>query len=141
MKKRVAEESKKENFPRSRLPTFTPEEVKYIRGTCDFLGLNHYTTMLVAGDKPNITGDIPSLLNDIGVTTYYDPSWPTSKASWLKEVPWGFRKLLVWIKKEYGNPEVYITENGFPDTGELNDTKRIHYMKVSDVNNRYNDSI
>jgi len=49
----------------------------------------------------------------------------------LQVVPWGFRKLLNWIAKEYNNPTVLITENGFPDRGELNDRNRVDFHIVS----------
>jgi beta-glucosidase/6-phospho-beta-glucosidase/beta-galactosidase len=47
----------------------------------------------------------------------------------------GLRKLLSYIKKNYGNPEIYITENGWSEKGEdvrvgeaaLNDTQRVGY--------------
>lgn len=32
--------------PFSRLPEFTPEEIKRIKGTYDYFGFNHYTTVL-----------------------------------------------------------------------------------------------
>ena len=40
------------------------------------------------------------------------------------------RDILVWIKNEYNNPPLYITENGFSDkTGQINDADRIDYYK------------
>jgi len=50
----------------------------------------------------------------------------------LKEVPWGFRKLLNWVKDHYNNPEVMITESGVSDDedyvqGSLDDQQRIRY--------------
>lgn len=30
----------------SRLPKFTPDEIKRIKGTYDYFGFNHYTTVL-----------------------------------------------------------------------------------------------
>lgn len=47
-------------------------------------------------------------------------------------VPWGFRKLLNWIKNTYGNPELLVTENGFSDnsTVGLNDTMRTEYFRL-----------
>jgi beta-glucosidase/6-phospho-beta-glucosidase/beta-galactosidase len=52
----------------------------------------------------------------------------------LQVVPWGFRKVLNWIAKEYNNPPVFITENGFSDYGELNDSDRVDYYIVSGNN-------
>ncbi len=47
-------------------------------------------------------------------------------------VPWGLRKNLEWLKKSYGSPEIYITENGFSDypTTGLNDTRRANYYNL-----------
>lgn len=40
------------------------------------------------------------------------------------------RAVLVWIKDQYGNPDVYVTENGFSDrTGQINDADRVDYYK------------
>ncbi len=49
---------------------------------------------------------------------------------WLKIVPWGLRKLLVWIKDTYNNPPVYITESGCSNTGEtLHDAQRVNFYR------------
>jgi hypothetical protein len=53
---------------------------------------------------------------------------------YLQVVPWGFRKLLDWIAKEYNNPPVLITEIGFSDRGEINDRDRVDYHIVSGSN-------
>lgn len=44
--------------------------------------------------------------------------------------PEGLRKLLVWLKKEYGDMEIFITENGLAsyDIG-LDDHDRVEYYK------------
>lgn len=31
---------------------------------------------------------------------------------WLHIVPWGIRKLMIYIRDKYENPHVIITENG-----------------------------
>lgn len=42
------------------------------------------------------------------------------------------RKLLKWISKTYGNPDILIAENGYNDEdGRLNDDNRIRYLKVN----------
>lgn len=33
-----------------------------------------------------------------------------------------------WIQREYNNPEVFITESGWADQGEMEDTNRIEYL-------------
>jgi len=52
----------------------------------------------------------------------------------LQVIPWGFRKLLNWIAKQYNNPPVLITENGFSDEGGLDDRDRVDYITVSGSN-------
>lgn len=34
-----------------------------------------------------------------------------------------------WFKDQYDNPEIIITENGWSDDGELEDTGRIEYLR------------
>uniref|UniRef100_A0AAR2LX24 Lactase n=1 Tax=Pygocentrus nattereri TaxID=42514 RepID=A0AAR2LX24_PYGNA len=113
MKNRIRERSLAGGRPISRLPEFTPEEVKRIKGTHDYFGFNHYTTILT------------------GNRTIYDRTWLNSGSTWLKVTPPGFRKILNFIKNEYGSPPIYITENGISERGDmdLNDVHRIHYYE------------
>lgn len=53
----------------------------------------------------------------------------------LQIVPWGFRRTLNYIKEKYDDPEIIITENGFPDDGKLEDTERVEYLAVSGLTN------
>lgn len=66
-----------------------------------------------------------------GVASVTDRSWLNSGSFWLKVTPFGFRKLLRWIKEEYNNPPIYVTENGISERGavDFNDTWRIHYHR------------
>ena len=50
---------------------------------------------------------------------------------WLQVVPWGIRRLLKWIKLEYGNPPVYITENGVgTSVPDIDDEDRVQFLKA-----------
>lgn len=128
MIERVAKNSADEGYPQSRLPVFTDEEQAMLKGTFDFIGLNHYSSDKVYFADEG-AGDHPSHWADTGVIGYQDASWPGSASSWLKVVPWGINKMLVWIKDHYGNPPVLITENGFSDYGQLDDYDRANYYK------------
>lgn len=50
--------------------------------------------------------------------------------AFLQVVPEGFRKVLAKFKSEYDNPEIIVTENGFSDYGEIDDSGRINYFEV-----------
>lgn len=66
-----------------------------------------------------------------GAAVTHDRTWIGSGSFWLKITPFGFRKILKFIKDEYGNPPVYVTENGISERGavNLNDMHRTHYYK------------
>lgn len=85
MKERVAAKSLAQGFKRSRLPDFTNQELELIRGTSDFIGLNHYTTNLV---NQSITSealnDIPSYEDDHEAKTYQPSEWDSAASSWIK---------------------------------------------------------
>ncbi len=151
-----------------RLPSFTAEEKALLKGSLDFLGLNHYSTALVSAPlfrvhgalfvwfwcfcveggpidatavsepfyprphqpttttqtktktptktKPKLAGG--NYYTDMGTIDSTDKAWPVAESGWLKEVPWGFRKLLNWIKTRYDNPLIIVTENGVSGPGE-----------------------
>lgn len=66
-----------------------------------------------------------------GAGTIHDRSWLDSGSGWLKMTPAGFRIILNFIKEQYGNPPIYITENGVSERGDmdLNDIHRIYYYE------------
>ncbi|KAJ2947990.1 hypothetical protein O0L34_g9782 [Tuta absoluta] len=127
MRQRIDDYSRRQHFPRSRLPTFTQEEIDMIKGSADFLGLNHYTSSLVTKGNGKVNLH-PSFENDMGQILSQREDWPKSNSTWLRVVPWGFRKTLVWIKNTYKNPPVVVTENGMSLEPGLQDTRRVNYI-------------
>ncbi|XP_067935078.1 cytosolic beta-glucosidase-like [Watersipora subatra] len=122
----VAMKSAAQGFKESRLPTFTSDEMNYIRGTSDFFGVNHYTTRLV--EHHQNSPELVSFVADQDTLETFDPTWPRAASLWLYEVPWGMRKVLNYIRVTYGNPDILVTENGVSDhSGSLNDQFRIQY--------------
>ncbi|XP_062904706.1 lactase/phlorizin hydrolase-like [Mobula hypostoma] len=129
MKTRVREKSLAQGLSKSRLPEFSESEKRRIKGTYDYMGFNHYTTVLAF--NANLGNLIPLYDADRGTGTTVDRSWLSSGSFWLKVTPWGYRKILNWIKKEFNNPPIYLTENGVSEHGYqgLNDTWRINYYR------------
>ncbi|KAG5684012.1 hypothetical protein PVAND_013265 [Polypedilum vanderplanki] len=128
---RIGELSKKQGFTKSRLPTFTNDEIKMIHKTSDFFGINSYTSIQVTlndDDTNPAKHKIPSFFHDMGTIESQNENWEKSGSVWLRVHPSGMLHLLKWIKKEYHNPPVYITENGVSDKGGLNDVKRVEYF-------------
>ena len=120
-----------------RLPEFSEEEKSMIKGSSDFFGLNHYTTMYAAEsggeNKDAYVYGNGGISEDQDVLLSVDPEWKVTEMKWAI-VPWGLRKLLEWIDKRYHQPEIHICENGcaFDDKvidGKCDDVERIEFFQ------------
>ncbi|GAU49490.1 hypothetical protein TSUD_88570 [Trifolium subterraneum] len=123
----------------NRLPKFSKEESEQLKGSFDFLGLNYYSSFYAAY-APQLRGPKPAQQTDalVNVTNQHDgkPLGPMAASSWLCIYPRGFRELLLYIKKQYNNPVIYVTENGYDEYNDptlsleesLVDTYRIDYF-------------
>ncbi|KAK9938331.1 hypothetical protein M0R45_015078 [Rubus argutus] len=125
-----------------RLPEISHEVSKFLVGSLDFVGINHYTTLYARNDRTRIRKFmLHDAISDAAViTTPYKGGvaiGETAASHWLRIVPWGIRKLARYIKEKYGNPSVIITENGMDDPNKpfipiekaLNDEKRILFHR------------
>ena len=96
---------------KERLPEFTSEEKKMIKGSSDFFGLNHYTTMYAAnsnGEQQEISvNGNGGISEDQDVSLSLDKNWDVTLMDWAV-VPWGCKKLLKWIDERYDQPNIYI---------------------------------
>ncbi|XP_040595493.1 lactase-like protein isoform X4 [Mesocricetus auratus] len=131
MKDHIGTKSAEQGLEMSRLPMFSLQEKSYIKGTSDFLGLGHFTTRYITQRTyPSHQG--PSYQNDRALVEFVDPNWPDMGSSWLYSVPWGFRRLLNFVQTQYGDPLIYVTENGASQKlhcTQLCDEWRIQYLK------------
>ena len=121
-----------------RLPTWSSEDIALVKGSNDFYGMNHYCANYIRNlpDTPpedDFLGGLETLfVNKKGVKI-----GPDTQSFWLKPHPPGFRKLIKWISDRFGQPKIYVTENGTSLTGEndlsrdeiLNDEFRVEYFR------------
>ncbi|XP_017743886.1 PREDICTED: lactase-phlorizin hydrolase [Rhinopithecus bieti] len=127
MKWKVGNRSELQHLATSRLPGFTEEEKRFIRATADVFCLNTYSSRIVQYKTPRLNP--PSYEDDQEMAEEEDPSWPSTAVN--RAAPWGMRRLLNWIKEEYGDIPIYITENGVGLTDpNAEDTSRIFYHKT-----------
>jgi beta-glucosidase len=102
-----------------------PGDMEEIRQKVDFLGVNYYAPMYQRIDPNGLVGTnwgaLPEGMRTTAMTWAIDPT--------------GLNEILATIRDDYGNPRVYITENGAffdeaPDpSGLVDDRQRINYLR------------
>jgi len=109
------------------MPVFTTEEKAAVKGSADFFGLNHYTSLYVDSTKEYGLHET-SFRNGVSIG-------PKAASKWLYVVPWGFSRLLRYIKARWNPSEIIVTENGTSDEESedtdilINDQSRIGYYQ------------
>ncbi|RZC68376.1 hypothetical protein C5167_031633 [Papaver somniferum] len=120
----------------SRLPHFTKQESELIKRSWDFIGLNHYYTVYIEDDPKNSSETaLIDYFSDMGVKMagFKDntpvPASQFSLSSSASNPP-GLLSLLNYMKDSYGNPPIYVQENGYgaPQNESLNDIERMNYV-------------
>nr|Q38786.1 RecName: Full=Avenacosidase 1; AltName: Full=26-desgluco-avenacosidase 1; AltName: Full=Protein As-Glu1; AltName: Full=Protein As-P60; Flags: Precursor [Avena sativa]CAA55196.1 beta-D-glucosidase [Avena sativa] len=126
-----------------RLPFFTKSEQEKLVSSYDFVGINYYTSRFAKHIDispefiPKInTDDVysnPEVNDSNGI-----PIGPDVGMYFIYSYPKGLKNILLRMKEKYGNPPIYITENGTADmdgwgnppmTDPLDDPLRIEYLQ------------
>jgi beta-glucosidase len=119
----------KGNYPAAVADDFAPlvaaGDLATIKQKVDFLGVNYYAPMYVSDQPENLFGAwfgaVPA------GTRFTDMGWPVDAG--------GLVETLVRLRDEYGNPDVYVTENGAcyndrPDAnGTVQDDDRVTFLR------------
>ena len=107
-------------------PQWPEADFALIREPIDFLGVNYYTRNVTRHD--NSAWPLRAGMVRQKQATYTETGWEV--------FPQGLTDVLKWVKDRYGNPPVYITENGaaFYDPpqapgDELADPLRVDYLR------------
>ncbi|KAL5762792.1 hypothetical protein ACOSP7_019056 [Xanthoceras sorbifolium] len=124
-----------------RLPRFTKSESEMVKGSIDFLGVNYYTTFYADDLTSYSTVNLSYTTdNHVNLTSEKNgiPIGQSTGSWWLYIYPQGIREILLYIKRKYNPPAIYITENGIGDVNSsswpinkaLNDSLRIKYHSL-----------
>ncbi|CAN4093067.1 unnamed protein product [Withania somnifera] len=116
----------------SRLPKFTREESTQVKGAIDFIALNHYQTVHVKDSSSSLESKIRDYTADGGFEIIYtDEDSPPGQIEYPVTQP-GLGEILEYLKQAYGNPPIYIHENGqlTKRNATLNDTSRVEYLQA-----------
>lgn len=116
------------NYVGMHQPKIQANDLDMIRQPIDYLGLNYYNTDLVSFD---LFGG----LNKARLAPYSAPGWGRTEMEWGIH-PMGLKGELLHIKANYGNPVLYVTENGCAapdppdDEGFVADRDRIRFLEA-----------
>ncbi|CAN6883154.1 unnamed protein product [Brassica oleracea] len=112
----------------SRLPAFTEDESEQVKGAIDFVGVINYMALYVKDNSSSLKQSLHDFNIDMAVelTLVENTSFNNEYAN----TPWSLQQVLLYIKENYGNPPIYIAENGqmTPQSSSLEDTSRIQYL-------------
>ncbi len=101
-------------------------DFELIRQPLDFLGINYYTRSVTRHEE----GAWPLRAAAVQQTraTYTETAWEV--------FPQGLTDTLVWVKNRYGNPAIYVSENGaaffdppVAEDGRIDDPLRVSYLR------------
>nr|ABC55717.1 beta-mannosidase 2 [Oncidium hybrid cultivar] len=118
-----------QDIVKERLPTFTAEEISIVKGSVDYLGVNQYTSYYMF-DPHLPTQTSTGYQTDWNVGFAYErdgvPIGPRANSDWLYIVPWGMYKAVTYVKENYQNPTIILSENGMDDPGNVSLTVGVH---------------
>ncbi|XP_050371136.1 beta-glucosidase 11-like isoform X2 [Argentina anserina] len=114
----------------SRLPSFTSVESSMVKGSIDFIGLNYYTTLSAEDNSAALHNQTRDYVADSAIQISPLDNINSSTLE-ITAAPWGMEELLEYIKQNYGNPPLYIHENGQQTrrNSSLEDFTRIEYLR------------
>jgi len=107
-------------------PTWPEADMQLIRQPLDFLGVNYYTRNVTRANAQS--WPLRAEMVRQAEATYTETGWEV--------FPQGLTDTLLWVKNRYGNPPVFVTENGAaffdpaaPEQGRIDDPLRVEYLR------------
>ncbi|XP_045831956.1 hydroxyisourate hydrolase-like isoform X1 [Trifolium pratense] len=111
----------------ARIPTFTSCESKQVQGSYDFIGVIHYMNMNISDNYGALNIKLRDFNGDMAVNLIHDDLYSNTEYS---VTPWGLQQELDKFKLLYGNPPLFILENGqrTASNSSLLDLSRVKYF-------------
>jgi beta-glucosidase len=107
-------------------PEWPAEDLALISQPIDFLGINYYTRSVAQNDPASYVARASTVRQPLA--TYTETGWEVFAQ--------GLTDTLQWVARRYGNPPVYITENGsafydpaVAEDGRVRDPLRVNYLQ------------
>ncbi|GMH05658.1 hypothetical protein Nepgr_007498 [Nepenthes gracilis] len=119
------------------LPNFSPEETELVKGSLDFIGINHYSTLYAMDclHSPCSFGCDCPIRGYVNFTAERDgiPIGDPTGMPRFFVVPRGMEKIVDYIKRRYPNLPIFVSENGYSSPeqqDELQDFKTIKFHEA-----------
>ncbi|KAL3718510.1 hypothetical protein ACJRO7_003610 [Eucalyptus globulus] len=121
----------------SRLPSFTALESQRVKGSFDFFAVNFYSSNYIKDDPESLSIEPRDYKADMAVEWKYTQGNAMSFMNRFLPsfefplTPWGLQGVLELFKQNYGNPPIFIHENGqrMQRNTTLEDWPRIHCLQ------------
>jgi beta-glucosidase len=105
---------------------WSADDLALARQKIDFVGVNYYTRNVTRADDQNWP---------LGANMVRQPLATYTTTDW-EVFPQGLTDVLLWVKEQYGDPAIYITENGaaffdppVAEQGRIEDPLRVSYLR------------
>ncbi|KAF1860907.1 hypothetical protein Lal_00000321 [Lupinus albus] len=112
----------------TRMPTFTIRESKLVKGSHDFIGVIHYNNVNVTDNSDTLNRKLRDFNADMAAMIIYNQDLFSDEE--FPVAPWGLQEELDSFKLLYGNPPIFIYENGqrTASNSSLQDVSRVKYL-------------
>ncbi|KAK7392317.1 hypothetical protein VNO78_20751 [Psophocarpus tetragonolobus] len=111
----------------ARIPAFTNRESEQVKGSYDFIGVIHYTNINVTDNSDILKNQLRDLTADMAAKILGQDLFSNEEYA---VTPWGLQQELYKFKHLYGNPPIFIHENGqrTASNSSLQDVSRVKYL-------------
>ncbi|GAY48807.1 hypothetical protein CUMW_114590 [Citrus unshiu] len=109
----------------SRLPAFTDRESQQIKGSADFIGVINYCMIYIKDNPSSLKQEHRDWSADTATKAFFKQDTAASSNE-----PSSLQIVLEYFKRVYGNPPIYVHENGLatPRHSSLEDISRVKYL-------------